>query len=65
MKGCMEKLAADWPDAYSDAMTLKAARMLLCNEKRVVRFLTWDGIMPPKDGEACEASIEDRAARIS
>lgn len=65
MKVCMEKLAADWPDAYSDAMTRKAARMLLCNEKRVVRFLTWDGIMPPKDGEACEASIEDRAARIS
>ena len=64
MRDCLDKLAADWPEAYSSALTSKAARMMLCNERRTVRNLTWDGVMSAKDGERCEESIDSRASRL-
>ena len=64
MRDCLDKLAADWPEAYSSALTSKAARMMLCNERRTVRNLTWDGVMCAKDGERCEESIDSRASRL-
>lgn len=64
MRACLDNLAAEWPEAYSNALTSKAARMMLCNERRTVRNLTWDGVMSPKDGERCEESIDSRSARL-
>ena len=64
MRACLEQLAIDWPEAYASAMTSKAARMMLCNERKTVRNLTWDGIMSAKDGERCEESIDARASRL-
>ncbi len=64
MRVCLEELAAKWPEEYSEALTNRAARMMLCNERRTVRNLTWDGVMSPKDGERCEDSIDSRAERL-
>ena len=64
MRSCMDRLAEEWPEAYASAMTSKAARMMLCNERKTVRNLTWDGVMSAKDGERCEESIDSRAAKL-
>lgn len=64
MKLCLDRLEKEWPEAYAQAMTDKAIRMMLCNERRTVRNLTWDGIMSPKDGVQCEEDIDSRARRM-
>lgn len=64
MKSCLDRLEAQWPEAFAKAMTDKAIRMMLCNERRTVRNLTWDGIMSPKDGQQCEEDIDSRISRL-
>jgi len=64
MRQCLDKLEAEWPEAFASAMTDKAVRMMLCNERRTVHSLTWDGIMSQKDGERCEKDIESRSDKL-
>ncbi len=64
MRKCIDKLEADYPEAYARAMTSKAVRMMLCNERHTVRNLTYDGIMSQKDGERMEESVDSRAAEL-
>ena len=58
------RLAAAYPEEYSKAMTMKAARMMLCNERHIVRNLTYDGIMSKKDGDLMEDSIDTRSEKL-
>ena len=64
MRKCLDDLAAAYPEEYSKAMTMKAARMMLCNERHVVRNLTYDGIMSKKDGDLMEDSIDTRSEKL-
>ena len=49
MNGILNKLANDFPKAYKHALTQKATRMLLCNERRNIRQLQTDGMLSDKD----------------
>ena len=64
MRKCLDDLAAAYPEEYSKAMTMKAARMMLCNERHVIRNLTYDGIMSKKDGDMMEDSIDTRSEKL-
>lgn len=64
MRKCLDMLEEEYPEAYSSALTSKAVRMMLRNERHVVRNLTYDGIMSKKDGDRMEESIDSRAGRL-
>ena len=61
MNGILNKLANDFPKAYKHALTQKATRMLLCNERRNIRQLQTDGMLSDKDAEQLYERVDERS----
>ena len=56
-EGYLKKISEAFPELHCKALTEKATRMLLSNEKKFVRLLAEDGILTEKDDSRMEASI--------
>ena len=65
MNGILNKLANDFPKAYKHALTQKATRMLLCNERRNIRQLQTDGMLSDKDAEQLYERVDERTIPAS
>lgn len=65
MNGILNKLANDFPKAYKHALTQKAARMLLCNERRNIRQLQTDGMLSDKDAEQLYERVDERSEKLN
>lgn len=61
----IEKLAHEFPVSYRYALTHKAARMLLCHERRTVGQYVSEGILSEKDAEALMDSIDTRCGELN
>ena len=64
MNGILNKLANDFPKAYKHALTQKATRMLLCNERRNIRQLQTDGMLSDKDAEQLYERVDERQPHL-
>lgn len=65
MNGILNKLANDFPKAYKHALTQKATRMLLCNERRNIRQLQTDGMLSDKDAEQLYERVYERSEKLN
>lgn len=65
MNGILNKLAYDFPKAYKHALTQKATRMLLCNERRNIRQLQTDGMLSDKDAERLYERVDERSEKLN
>lgn len=65
MNGILNKLANDFPKAYKHALTQKATRMLLCNERRNIRQLQTDGMLSDKDAERLYERVDERSEKLN
>lgn len=65
MNGILNKLANDFPKAYKHALTQKATRMLLCNERRNIRQLQTDGMLSDKDAEQLYERVDERTEKLN
>lgn len=65
MNGILNKLANDFPKAYKHALTQKATRMLLCNERRNIRQLQTDGMLSDKDAEQLYERVNERSEKLN
>lgn len=65
MNGILNKLANDFPKAYKHALTQKATRMLLCNERRNIRQLQTDGMLSDKDAEQLYKRVDERSEKLN
>lgn len=65
MNGILNKLANDFPKAYKHALTQKATRMLLCNERRNIRHLQTDGMLSDKDAEQLYERVDERSEKLN
>lgn len=65
MNGILNKLANDFPKAYKHALTQKATRMLLCNERRNIRQLKTDGMLSDKDAEQLYERVDERSEKLN
>lgn len=65
MNGILNKLANDFPKAYKHALTQKATRMLLCNERRNIRQLQTDGMLSDKDAEQLYERVDERREKLN
>ncbi|MDM8252538.1 sodium:proton antiporter [Phocaeicola barnesiae] len=65
MNGILNKLANDFPKAYKHALTQKATRMLLCNERRNIRQLQTDGMLSDKDAEQLYERVDERSEKLN
>lgn len=65
MNGILNKLANDFPKAYKHALTQKATRMLLCNERRNIRQLQTDGMLSDKDTEQLYERVDERSEKLN
>lgn len=65
MNGILNKLANDFPKAYKRALTQKATRMLLCNERRNIRQLQTDGMLSDKDAEQLYERVDERSEKLN
>lgn len=65
MNGILSKLANDFPKAYKHALTQKATRMLLCNERRNIRQLQTDGMLSDKDAEQLYERVDERSEKLN
>ena len=65
MDKILNKLAKDFPKAYKHALTQKAIRMLLCNERRNIRQLQADGMLSEKDAEQLYESVDERSEQLN
>lgn len=65
MNGILNKLANDFPRAYKHALTQKATRMLLCNERRNIRQLQTDGMLSDKDAEQLYERVDERSEKLN
>lgn len=65
MNGILNKLANDFPKAYKHALTQKATRMLLCNERRNIRQLQTDGMLSDKDAEQLDERVDERSEKLN
>lgn len=65
MNGILNKLANDFPKAYKHALTQKATRMLLCNERRNIRQLQTDGMLSDKDAERLYERVDERTEKLN
>lgn len=65
MNGILNKLAYDFPKAYKHALTQKATRMLLCNERRNIRQLQTDGMLSDKDAEQLYERVDERSEKLN
>ncbi|MGM9748742.1 MAG: hypothetical protein ACI3ZN_08060, partial [Candidatus Cryptobacteroides sp.] len=58
MESYLQKISEAYPELYCKALTDKATRMLLSNEKKFVHLLAEDGILTEKDASRMETSID-------
>ena len=65
MNGILNKLANDFPKAYKHALTQKATRMLLCNERRNIRQLQTAGMLSDKDAEQLYERVDERSEKLN
>lgn len=65
MNGILNKLANGFPKAYKHALTQKATRMLLCNERRNIRQLQTDGMLSDKDAEQLYERVDERSEKLN
>lgn len=65
MEEQLSKLAQYFPKAYNHALTIKAIRMLLNNEKRTVRQLIAEGVLSEKDADPLLDNITERADELN
>lgn len=65
MNGILNRLANDFPKAYKHALTQKATRMLLCNERRNIRQLQTDGMLSDKDAEQLYERVDERSEKLN
>lgn len=65
MNGILNKLANNFPKAYKHALTQKATRMLLCNERRNIRQLQTDGMLSDKDAEQLYERVDERTEKLN
>lgn len=65
MNGILNRLANDFPKAYKHALTQKATRMLLCNERRNIRQLQTDGMLSDKDAEQLYERVDERTEKLN
>lgn len=65
MNGILNKLANDFPKAYKHALTQKATRMLLCNERRNIRQLQTDGMLSDKYAEQLYERVDERSEKLN
>lgn len=59
------KLAKEFPKAYRHALTQKAIRMLLSNERRTVHQMVSDGVLSEKDAEPIYESLDERTDEVN
>lgn len=65
MEEQLSKLAQYFPKAYNHALTIKAIRMLLNNEKRTVRQFIAEGVLSEKDADPFLDNITERADELN
>ena len=65
MDSVLGKLSSNFPKAYKHALTQKAIRMLLCNERRTIRQMQNDGILSDKDAERLYESVDERSDQLN
>lgn len=65
MDEILNKLAKDFPKAYNHALTQKAIRMLLCNERRNISQLQSDGMLSDKDAEQLYKHVDERSDKLN
>lgn len=65
MDKILNKLSKDFPKAYNHALTQKAIRMLLCNERRNIRQLQADGMLSEKDAEQLYEKVDKRSEQLN
>lgn len=65
MDKILNRISADFPKAYGHALTQKAIRMLLSNERRAVRQLVAEGVLSEKDAEVLFDDIDERADELN
>lgn len=65
MDSVLGKLSSNFPKAYRHALTQKAIRMLLCNERRTIRQMQNDGILSDKDAERLYESVDERSDQLN
>ena len=65
MDALIGKLAHDFPKAYNHALTQKAIRMLLSNERRTIRQMQSEGLLSDKDAEALFEKVNERTDEVN
>ena len=65
MNTLIQKLATDFPGAYRHALTHKAIRMLLSNEKRTIRQMQGGGVVSEKDAEPLLNNVDERSDKVN
>lgn len=65
MDAVLGKLAQDFPKANRHALTRKAIRMMLCNERRTIRQMQTDGMLSDKDADILLRNVDERNDRLN
>lgn len=65
MDTLINKLAHDFPKAYKHALTQKAIRMLLSNERRTIKQMLNEGLVSDKDAEALLEKVNERTDEVN
>lgn len=65
MNRLIERLSADFPKAYNHALTQKAIRMVLSNERRTIRQMQADGVLSDKDAARYFARVDERSDEVN
>ena len=65
MNTLIQKLATDFPGAYRHALTHKAIRMLLSNEKRTIRQMQGGSVVSEKDAEPLLNNVDERSDKVN
>ena len=61
MKSALATLSTDYPQYYAQSLTVRAARMMLSNQRHTIQSLLSDGVMLKKDAETIDGQIEKKA----
>ena len=65
MNEVLEEVAQYYPASYKCAVTRKAIRMMLANEKRQVSQLESEGVLPSVDAKAMEDNLDERYSQLN
>lgn len=65
MSTFINNLANSFPKAYGHALTIKSIRMLLSNERRIVKQLINNGMLSEKDAERLLDGIDERTDEVN